>query len=188
NQAFADSFKLDKPEGALVSSVVKGSPADKAGLKSGDVIRQVNGQTIVSSGDLPAVIGLASPGDTVKLSVWRQGAPTELTATLANANDKSAQVASDKGTPGQGKLGLALRPLQPDEKQQAGVDSGLLIQQASGPAAMAGVQAGDVLLSVNGVPVKSIEQVRTVVAKSDKSVALLIQRGEDKIFVPVNLG
>ena len=107
----------------------------------------------------------------------RTPGPTELTATLANANDKSAQVASDKGTPGQGKLGLALRPLQPDEKQQAGVDSGLLIQQASGPAAMAGVQAGDVLLSVNGVPVKSIEQVRTVVAKSDKSVALLIHRG-----------
>ena len=188
NQAFADSFKLDKPEGALVSSVVKGSPADKAGLKSGDVIRQVNGQPIVSSGDLPAIIGLATPGDTVKLSVWRQGAPTELTATLANANDKSVQVASDKGTSGQGKLGLALRPLQPDEKQQAGVDSGLLIQQASGPAAMAGVQAGDVLLSINGVPVKSIDQVRTVVAKSDKSVALLIQRGDEKIFVPVNLG
>ncbi|MEO7400163.1 MAG: DegQ family serine endoprotease [Polaromonas sp.] len=188
NQAFADSFKLDKPEGALVSTVEKGSPADKAGLKSGDVIRQVNGQPIVSSGDLPAVIGLASPGDSIKLSVWRQGSPKELTATLANANEKSAQVAGKQEAAGQGKLGLALRPLQPDEKQEAGVDSGLLIQQASGPAAMAGVQAGDVLLSVNGVPVKSIEQVRTVVAKSDKSVALLIQRGDNKIFVPVTLG
>ncbi len=188
NQAFADSFKLDKPEGALVSSVVKGSPADKAGLKPGDVIRQVNGQPIVSSGDLPAIIGLAAPGDTVKLSVWRHGAPTELTATLANANDKSVQAARDQGTAGQGKLGLALRPLQPDEKQQAGVDGGLLIQQASGPAAMAGVQAGDVLLSVNGVPVRNVEQVRAVVAKSDKSVALLIQRGDEKIFVPVSLG
>lgn len=188
NQAFADSFKLDKPEGALVSMVEKSSPADKAGLQSGDVIRQVNGQAIVSSGDLPAVIGLASPGDTIKLSVWRQGSSKELTATLTNADQKSAQAAATKEAPGQGKLGLALRPLQPDEKQQAGVDNGLLVQQASGPAAMAGVQAGDVLLSINGVPVKSIEQVRTVVAKSDKSVALLIQRGESKIFVPVNIG
>ncbi|MDB5938700.1 MAG: Peptidase Do, partial [Polaromonas sp.] len=139
NQAFADSFKLDKPEGALVSSVEKGSPADKAGLQPGDVIRQVNGQPIVSSGDLPAVIGLAAPGDRVKLDVWRQGAARELTARLANAGDKAAQVASRKDAPGQGKLGLALRPLQPDEQQEAGVDSGLVVQQASGPAALAGV-------------------------------------------------
>ncbi len=188
NQAFADSFKLDKPEGALVSTVEKGSPADKAGLQSGDVIRKVNGQPIVSSGDLPALIGLAAPGDNLKLDIWRQGAPKELTARLANAEDKSAQVASKKDAPNQGKLGLALRPLQPDEKQEAGVDAGLLVQQASGPAALAGVQAGDVLVSINGVPVKSIDQVRATVAKSDKSVALLILRGDAKIFVPVNLG
>jgi serine protease Do len=71
NQAFADAFKLDKPEGALVSMVEKGSPADKAGLQSGDVIRQVDGQPVVSSGDLPAVIGRAAPGDTITLEVWR---------------------------------------------------------------------------------------------------------------------
>ena len=188
NQAFADSFRLDKPEGALVSSVEKGSPADKAGLQPGDVIRQVNGQPIVSSGDLPAVIGLAAPGDSVKLDVWRQGAARELTARLANADDKAAQVASRKEAPGQGKLGLALRPLQPDEQQEAGIESGLLVQQASGPAALAGVQAGDVLLSINGVPVKSIDQVRATVAKAQKSVALLILRGDSRIFVPVNLG
>jgi serine protease Do len=188
NQAFADSFKLDKPEGALVSSVEKGSPADKAGLQPGDVIRQVNGQPIVSSGDLPAMIGLAAPGDTVKLEVWRQGASTQLTARLANADDKAAQVTSKKDAPGQGRLGLALRPLQPAEQQEAGVDSGLVVQQASGPAALAGVQAGDVLLSVNGVPVKSVDQVRATVAKSPKSVALLILRGDSRIFVPVTLG
>ena len=187
NQAFDDSFKLDKPEGALVSSVEKGSPADKAGLMSGDVIQQVNGKPIVSSGDLPAVIGLATPGDTVTLVVWRQGASKELSAKLANADDKSAQVVSKKEAAAQGKLGLALRPLQPDEQQEAGTDSGLVVQQASGPAAQAGVQAGDVLLSINGIPVKNIEQVRATVAKSQKSVALLILRGDSRIFVPVNL-
>ena len=188
NQAFANSFKLDKPEGALVSTVEKGSPADKAGLQPGDVIRQVNGQPIVSSGDLPAVIGLATPGDSVKLSIWRQGAAKELTARLANADEKSAQAAARSDAPAQGKLGLALRPLQPDEQRESGIDSGLLVQQASGPAALAGIQSGDVLLSINGVPVKNIEQVRVAVAKSEKSVALLIQRGDNKIFVPVNLG
>ncbi|WP_309681742.1 Do family serine endopeptidase [Polaromonas sp.] len=188
NQAFANSFKLDKPEGALVSTVEKGSPADQAGLQAGDVIRQVDGRPIVSSGDLPAVIAMAAPGDTVKLEVWRQGASRELTARLGNAGDKSAKVASNADSSSHGKLGLALRPLQPDEQQEAGVASGLLVQQASGPAALAGVQAGDVLISVNGVPVKNIEQVRASVAKSEKSVALLIQRGDTRIFVPVNLG
>ena len=188
NQAFANSFKLDKPEGALVSTVENGSPADKAGLQPGDVIRQVNGQPIVSSGDLPAVIGLATPGDTVKLGIWRQGAAKELTARLANADEKSAQAAATSDAPDQGKLGLALRPLQPDEQQASGIASGLLVQQASGAAALAGIQSGDVLLSINGVPVKNIEQVRAAVAKSEKSVALLIQRGDSKIFVPVNLG
>ena len=188
NQAFADSFKLDKPEGALVSTVDAGSPADKAGLQPGDVIRKLNGQPIVSSGDLPALIGLAAPGDTVKLEIWRQGAPKELTARLINANDKSAQVASKKGAPSQGKLGLALRPLQPDEKQASGIDGGLVVQQSSGPAAMAGVQPGDVLILVNGIPATSIDEVRAAVAKAGKSVALLIQRGRSKIFVPVNIG
>jgi serine protease Do len=188
NQAFADSFKLDKPEGALVSSVEKGGPADKAGLQSGDVIRKANGQPIVSSGDLPAVIGLAAPGDSLKLEVWRQGASKELTARLASADQKVAQAEGPKTSATQGKLGLALRPLQPDEQQEAGVDSGLLVQQASGPAAQAGVQAGDVLVSINGTPVRNIEQVRSMVAKSGKSVALLILRGDSKIFVPLNLG
>ncbi|MES2512322.1 MAG: DegQ family serine endoprotease [Pseudomonadota bacterium] len=188
NQAFANSFKLDKPEGALVSNVEKDGPADKAGLQPGDVIRKVNGQPVVSSGDLPAVISMAAPGDTVKLEIWRQGASKELSARLANADKKVAEAASKKEPASQGKLGLALRPLQPDERQEAGLDSGLVVQQASGPAALAGIQTGDVLISINGAAVKNIDQVRAAVAKSDKSVALLIQRGGDKIFVPVNLG
>jgi serine protease Do len=192
NQSFADSFKLDKPEGALVSNVEKGGPAEKAGLQSGDVIRKVNGQAIVSSGDLPAVIGMAAPGDNVKLDIWRQGAAKEITARLGNINDKpnakAVDVAGNKAPASQGKLGLALRPLQPAEQQELGLSGGLLVQQASGPAAMAGVQSGDLLISINGIAVKNIEQVRKVVADSLKSVALLIQRGNDKIFVPVDVG
>jgi len=188
NQAFADSSKLDKPEGALVSNIEKGGPGDHAGLKAGDVIRKVDGQAIVSSGDLPAVIGQQAPGKKVTLEVWRQGERQELQARLGDASDKPAQVAKADNTAGQGKLGLALRPLQPQEQRAASVDGGLLIEDVAGPSAMAGVQAGDVLLAINGTPAKSLEQVRQAVAKADKSVALLIQRGEDKIFVPVRLG
>jgi serine protease Do len=188
NQALADSFNLDRPEGALVSSVEKGSPADKAGLQAGDVIRGVDGQPIVASGDLPAIISRAIPGDSVKMDVWRKGNRIELTARLASAADKVAKVDSSQDAGEGGKLGLALRPLESAEKRQAGVSGGLLIEDASGAAARAGVEAGDVLLAVNGAPVTSIEQVRTVVAKAGKSVALLIQRGSDKIFVPVRIG
>ena len=189
NQAFADSFKLDRPEGALVSNVEKGSPADQAGLRSGDVIRKVDGEPIVASGDLPALIGQKKPGTKVTLDVWRQGAREELSARLGDASEKASAVAkSDDGAAGGGKLGLALRPLQPREKRDAAVDSGLLIEDAGGPAALAGVQAGDVLLAINGTPAKSVEQVREVVNKADKSIALLIQRDGDRIFVPVRIG
>ncbi|MBK0391895.1 DegQ family serine endoprotease [Ramlibacter algicola] len=187
NQAMADAFHLDKPEGALVANVQKGSPADKAGLKSGDVIRAVNGQPVVASGDLPALIGAAKPGDKVDLKVVRQGKAVDLAATLATSNEKVAKADDSGGAASQGRLGLALRPLDRDEQQQVGA-AGLLVEDVTGAAARAGVQPGDVVLAVNGTPAKSIEQVRGVVAKSDKSVALLIQRGEDKIFVPVRLG
>jgi serine protease Do len=187
NQTLAEAFKLDKPAGALVAKVVKGGAAEHAGLQSGDVIRKVNGQPIIASGDLPALIGQSAPGEKVTLEVWRQGKREELTARLGDASDKKAQLAKADDAAGKGKLGLALRPLQPQEKREAGVD-GLLIEDAGGPAAMAGVQAGDVLMAVNGTPVKSIDQVRQAVAKSDKSVALLIQRDGNKIFVPVRIG
>ena len=97
-------------------------------------------------------------------------------------------VASAAESPSQARLGLALRPLQPGEARQAGVGSGLVVEQTSGPAAVAGIQPGDVLLAVNGKPVESVEQVRSAIASSERSAALLIQRGGDKIFVPVHLG
>jgi serine protease Do len=189
-QGFADAFKLESPEGALVSSVERGGAADKAGIKSGDVIRRVNGQQIVGSGDLPAMLAVAKPGDRVSMDVWREGKNIQLNATLANANDKAepgkrdSLASLDKGA----KLGLALRPLDPMERRQSGLPAGLVIEDAGGPAQAAGVQPGDVLLSVNGKAVNSVEQVRDVVGKSSKSVALLIQRGDEKIFIPVRIG
>jgi serine protease Do len=190
NQGFADSFNLATPEGALISNVEGGSPADKAGLKAGDVIRALNGQKIVSSADLPSVVGLSTPGEKIALDIWRQGKPLQVTATLGNAADKTAKADAPSGDPASAKtrLGLSLRPLEPAERRDSGIAGGLLIQDAGGAAADAGVQPGDVLLSVNGRPVNSIDQVREVVGKSSKSVALLIQRGDDKIFIPVRLG
>ena len=97
---------------------------------------------------------------------------------MASKDDKASR----------GKLGVSLRPLQPDERKQVGVDAGLLIEQAQGPAAKAGIQPGDVLLAINGTPAKDVEQVREAIAKAGKSVALLVQRDGTRIFVPVQLG
>jgi serine protease Do len=190
NQGFADSFKLPKPEGALVSSVEKGGPADQAGLKPGDVITQVDGQAIVSSGDLPAIIGLDKPGDSAHLTLWRAGKPDSVTVKLGDMADKSAQVASNDSAD-KGKLGLALRPLDPQERAQAKLgdgQGGLLVERASGPAAIAGIEPGDVIVAVDGQPVRDAEQIRSLVAKAGKSVALLVQREGERIFVPVNVG
>ena len=190
NQSFADSFKLASPEGALVSSVERGGAADQAGVKSGDVIRKLNGQPIVASGDLPAMLSVSMPGDKVTLDVWRAGKLVQLKASLADASDKApaperaALAASDSNV----RLGLALRQLEPVERRQSGIAHGLLIEDAGGAAANAGVLAGDVLLSINGRPVTSVEQVREAVGKSSRTVALLIQRGGDKIFIPVRIG
>jgi serine protease Do len=190
NQDFADSFKLESPDGALVENVERGGAADKAGIKSGDVIRKVNGQPIIGAGDLSGIVSVSKPGDKIGLDVWRDGKIVHLDATLGSANDKPERFDRDTlaRNDGGAKLGLALRPLDPMERRQVGVASGLVIEDAGGAAEAAGVQPGDLLLAVNGKPVSSVAQVREVVGKSSKSVALLIQRGDEKIFIPVRIG
>jgi serine protease Do len=189
-QGVADAFRLDTVEGALVSNVVRGGPADKAGLKSGDVVRKVDGQPVVSSGDLPAMMSIARPGQKVTLEVWRDGKPMQLTATLGNSTDKAEPGDRPElaGVDKSAKLGLALRPLEPIERRQSGIAQGLVIEDVGGAAAAADIQPGDVLLAVNGKPVTSVDQVRDLVGKASKSVALLIQRGNDRIFIPVRIG
>ena len=108
--------------------------------------------------------------------------------TLGDASDKAIKQARNDDAVGKGQLGLSLRPLDPQERRAAGLNEGLVIEQARGPAAAAGVQPGDVLLAINGAPIKDITQVRAAMAKAGKSVALLIERDGDKIFVPVRLG
>jgi serine protease Do len=181
----AASFGLDAPNGALVSAVAPGSAAEKAGLKAGDVITSLGGEPVQVAGDVSNRIGLARPGERLKLTVWRDKQRTELPVTLGRAEPEGKQAAAD--TQG-GALGLAVRPLERDELRSAGLDHGLLIERVSGPAQLAGVEPGDVLLALNGKPVRGIEQVREVMRGKPKSVALLVVRDGQQIFVPVNLG
>ena len=187
NQALAESFGLPQPDGALVSSVAPGSAAASAGLKAGDVITEVNGQSVVRSGELSSLIGLSAPGEQVKLKVWRDHAPQEIQAKLGAVEPQGTEVAEADGTVPPGQLGLALRALTREERKQAQVDQGMVVENVAGPAAKAGIEPGDVVLAINGRPVQSLEQVKQVLQSKPKSVALLVQRDGDKIFVPVPL-
>ena len=188
NQSLAESFQLARPEGALVANVEIGSPADSAGLKSGDIIRKVDGHPIVASGDLPALVGQDAPGQEIKLEVWHQAQREELTVRLGDADEQVGKEARADDAIAKGRLGLALRALEPQERREAGIESGLLVEESRGPAALAGIQSGDLLVYVNGTPVESPDQVGELIAKSGKSVALLIQRDGDQIYVPVRIG
>ncbi len=187
DQGLADSFGLQQPEGALVSSVEKGGAAERAGVEPGDVILKVNGNPVSQSNELPAVIAGMAPGTTVKLEVWRNHSSRELSVKLAEMEDRRTASNTEHPQSG-GKLGLAVRPLTSQEQQQANTQGGLLVEQARGPAADAGLQQGDIVLAANGAPVSSIADLRNAVEKSKSHIALLVQRGENRLFVPVRVG
>jgi serine protease Do len=187
NQSLAKSFGLKEPTGALVSSVEKDGPAAKAGVEPGDVILKVNGKQISRSNDLPLLVANLKPDSTAQMEVWRKGAAKELTVKVAEM--KAAKTAEAKTDKPHGQLGLAVRPLNPDEQKEAGVHGGLLVEDASGPAAKAGIESGDIILALNGTPVKSVGELRSLVERSGKqTIALLVQREDTKIFVPIDLG
>jgi serine protease Do len=188
NQTLANSFGLKTPNGALVSSVDAGGPAAKAGLQPGDVITAVNGSPVADSTDLPSQVASLAPGSTATVTVWRDKASKDIKVTIGSMSD--AKVAKNDNAPEQvqGRLGVAVRPLTPDEKNSASVSHGLLVQQSGGAAENAGIQPGDVILAVNGRPVTTVDQLKQMIAQAGNSIALLIQRDNAQIFVPVDLG
>jgi serine protease Do len=187
NQALADSFGLKKAEGALIGSVEKGSPAERGGLQPGDVVISFNGEPISHSGDLSSHVGEMKPGSSSKIGIIRHGEAKTVAVTLDEMQGVK-QAKNETSEAPKGRLGVVVRPLAREEQAQAGLRGGLLVEQSVGAAAKAGIQAGDVILSLNGTPVADGEQFRGMVAKAGKNVALLVQRGDAKIFIPVNLG
>jgi serine protease Do len=186
DQKLADSFGLKKPEGALVSSVEGDSPAARAGLEAGDVILSLDGKPVEDSSDLPPRVADLGPGARARLEVWRKGSRREIDVTTVEASDPTARASREDGAE-HGRLGLAVRPLTPEERREAEVSGGVRVESVNGPAARAGIQPGDVVLSVNGTPVTGVDQLRSLVSKASQ-VALLVQRGDTRIFVPVDLG
>jgi serine protease Do len=186
DQALASTFGLEAPHGALVSSVESDGPAEKAGVKPGDVITSFDGHAVDAASELPALVAGTAPGKTVPIEVWRDKRPQKLSVKVSQLSE-SESVAQNAAGPEAGRLGLAVRPLSSDEKRQIDVDDGLVVEGVEGAAAEAGIRPGDVVLSANGKSVNSVEDLRRAVAGSKNHIALLVQRGEGRLFVPVDL-
>ena len=187
DDALAGTFGLDTPRGALVTSVEPDSPAAAAGLEAGDVILAFGKRPVETAGQLPSMVAASTPGKAVELEIWRDKASRKV-SIRPGSKDSGEVVANADASPESGRLGLMVRPLSAEEQREIDVTDGLVVEDANGAAAEAGIRRGDVVLSANGKPTHSVEDLRKVVSGAKKNVALLVQRGDARIFVPVQLG
>jgi serine protease Do len=182
----AESIGLGQPRGALVQSVEKDGPADKAGIEAGDIIVRVDGRAVEKSGDLPRIIGGTKPGSRSSLQVYRRGNTREIAVTVAEFEpDRSARraVAPESSSAPQAAksvLGVTVSDLSDSQKRDLRVRGGVRVDAVDGPAARAGLREGDVILSVDNTEVSDTKQFAAVVAKVERSraVSVLVRRGE----------
>jgi len=186
-----ESFGLSKLQGALVNSVEKGGPAEKAGIEPGDVILRFDGKPVASSEDLPRLVGATKPGSKVTLQIWRNKQPRDVQLVVGEMQDERTAQKPRRGggkppaaTPSQ--HGLTLSDLTEAQRKELKIAGGVLVENAQGAAARAGVRRGDVILAVNNQDVKSVEQFNQLVGQIDKGriVALLVRRGANSLYIP----
>ncbi|HEX4649507.1 MAG TPA: PDZ domain-containing protein, partial [Steroidobacteraceae bacterium] len=192
NAQLAESFGLARPHGALVSSVEKDGPAAHAGILPGDVILSVGGRPIERYGELSGAIAAMRPGADAALTVWREGKERSIGVKVAELKEQQQLAArASKPTPHggdrAGALGLTVRPLAAAEKEQANTQGSLVVEEVSGPAQAAEVEPGDIILGLNGKRVHTVKELQDATQSAGKNVALLIQRGDAQIFVPLRL-
>ena len=189
----AESFGLPKAAGALVNSVEKGGPADKAGIEASDVILKFDGKVVNSSVDLPRIVAQTRPGSKVTAQVWRKGVSRDISMVVGEIPEEKVAVRSGPrdNKPGNlvARLGMTLSEPTSSQRKELGTNGGLLVEDAQGAAAKAGIRRGDVLMAINNQDVKSVEQLNQLLGQFEKarSVALLIKRGDGALYVPLRL-
>ena len=183
----AESFGLDRPRGALVSQVQEDSPAHKAGLQAADVILEFNGKVVENSSDLPRIVGMAKPGTKIPLQVWRKGKAQQLSVVLGELPAENQQAGNDGKAVLRG--GLALSELGAEQRRALDLDYGVLVADATGDAARAGIRTGDIILAVNNTKIASVAAYRKAIAAipAGKSAAILVRRGDGSLYIPLKI-
>lgn len=189
SDTLAEAFGLHKPQGALINAVQPGGPAEQAGIEPGDVVLKLDGQAVEDGADLArAAIG-KTPGTTVALEVWRRGRKLLLNARLAEfaPDDGGSTRHLANGIPSY-RLGLTLRVISEAERREIQAQGTIVVRKAEGLAAKIGLREGDIVLRVNSQRVTNLEEFQGALARSDRTVALLIERGGVSLFVALPIG
>jgi len=194
----ADAVGLSDAQGALVAAVSGDTPAARAGIKTGDIVTAVGGEAVKTPKDLSRLVADMSPGAKQTMTVWRDGKSTDLNVTIGGNDDGQKQAAADESdgkTQSGPSIGVGLADLTPDARQELNLPrnvNGAVVASVNPdkPAAAAGIQTGDVIVSVNDKPVHDASDAKAAVASAAKSgrksVLLLIERGGNKTFVAVS--
>jgi serine protease Do len=187
----AETLGLGKPIGALVEGVQTGLPAEKAGIEAGDIITKVQGKSVERYSDLPRLVGMVKPGDKVKLEVFHDGKLKDVTADVIDFGPETPPTLSD-ATPDpaastKATLGLKVTDLGDADRTRLHIKGGVRVDSVEGAAARAGVQEGDIILSIGNVQVTSAKQFGVAVAKLDKTkaIAVLVRRGDSANYLVI---
>lgn len=186
NYDLAKSFGLQAANGALISQVTPGGPADKAGLQPGDIVQSVNGENVKASSDLPVLVGMMPPGTQLTLGIWRNGKREEVQVTLGSSNTGSTDAGNQSGSSTNADNGSGFTS-EPTGLQLRSQGQGLLVLQVEGAAQQAGLRRGDIILMVNRTAVSDENSFNQALNHADRTVALLIQRGNSKLFLALEL-
>jgi serine protease Do len=189
NKDVAESLGLKNNKGAEVTQVEPGSPADKGGLRVGDVVIKYNGKDIDRFADLTRMVLGTTPGTKATLTVWRKGAPADVHVTVGEADPDNKVAGRSSGKKGEKKdeapasavnaLGFVVSDLTPAQKRELGVTGGVIVEDTDGPAEAAGLRQGDILLMLNNQDIVDAKQFNAAVAKLDpkRAAAVLVRRG-----------
>jgi serine protease Do len=196
NEALSKSFGRKDSEGALVSQVVEGSPAEKAGIKAGDIILKFNDNVVKGAAHLKNLVGKEKPGASANMSVYRDNKTLEIPVKIAERTQKALASSGATDSPGEtsNDLGIQIEKVPASVSSKMGLKDGegLLVKDiaSDGAGAKIGLRAGDVILEIDGTAVSGMDEFKKAVttAKKNKVIRLMIQRGSAKIFLAGTLG
>ena len=191
----AESFGLSKPNGALISSVEKNAPADKAGIEASDVILKFDGKEVNSSSDLPRIVAAIKPGTKVTVELWRKGETRKVTVEVGELPEEGMLARSPKKQDNDSgetvsRLGISVSELTKEQQQELQINGGLLVEDVKGSAARtAGLHQGDVLLAIGNAQIRSLAQFKEFIKQvpKGKNIALLVRRDDSASYVAIKL-